>query len=211
MLAVETLALRTFARLCIDAATQAPHPHINMTIYPTRLAGVLIIEPTVFGDERGFFKETYHQQRYQEQAGISLPFVQDNFSRSEKGVLRGLHFQKTRPQGKLVSVSRGAVYDVAVDIQPDSPTFGQYVGVELSESNHKQLWIPPGYAHGFCVLSDFADFSYKCTDFYFPQDEGGLAWNCPEIAIDWPIQNPQLSEKDKHYPVLSQLVTQGQA
>lgn len=182
-----------------------------MTIYPTRLAGVLIIEPTVFGDERGLFKETYHQQRYQEQAGISLPFVQDNFSRSEKGVLRGLHFQRTRPQGKLVSVSRGAVYDVAVDIQPDSSTFGQYVGVELSESNHKQLWIPPGYAHGFCVLSDLADFNYKCTDFYFPQDEGGLAWDCPEVAIDWPIQNPRLSEKDKHYPVLSQLVAQGKA
>lgn len=182
-----------------------------MNIIETALAGVLIIEPRVFGDERGFFKETFNVQRYRDQANITLPFVQDNYSRSQRGVLRGIHFQHTRPQGKLVSVTQGSVYDVAVDINPTSPTFGSYIGIELTELNHRQLWIPPGYAHGFCVLSDFADFSYKCTDFYFPQDEGGLAWNCPEVAIDWPIQNPQLSEKDKHYPVLSQLVTQGQA
>ncbi len=179
-----------------------------MTLYPTRLPGVLIIEPTVFGDARGFFKETFHQQRYQEEAGIDLPFVQDNFSRSEKGVLRGLHFQKTKPQGKLVSVNQGAVYDVAVDIQPNSPTFAQYVGVELSDTNHRQLWIPPGYAHGFCVLSDTADFTYKCTDYYCPEDEGGVAWDCPKIAIPWPVENPRLSEKDKHYPTLAELVAQ---
>jgi dTDP-4-dehydrorhamnose 3,5-epimerase len=182
-----------------------------MNIIETDLAGVLIIEPRVFGDERGFFKETFNAQRYRDQANITLPFVQDNYSRSQRGVLRGIHFQRTRPQGKLVSVTHGAVYDVAVDINPTSPTFGSYIGVELTAHNHRQLWIPPGYAHGFCVLSDFADFSYKCTDFYLPQDEGGLAWNCPEVAIDWPIQNPQLSEKDKHYPVLSQLVAQGKA
>ncbi|HBJ67090.1 dTDP-4-dehydrorhamnose 3,5-epimerase [Alcaligenes nematophilus] len=182
-----------------------------MNIIETDLAGVLIIEPRVFGDERGFFKETFNAQRYRDQANITLPFVQDNYSRSQRGVLRGIHFQRTRPQGKLVSVTHGAVYDVAVDINPTSPTFGSYIGVELTALNHRQLWIPPGYAHGFCVLSDFADFSYKCTDFYLPQDEGGLAWNCPEVAIDWPIQNPQLSEKDKHYPVLSQLVAQGKA
>ncbi|QRF89068.1 dTDP-4-dehydrorhamnose 3,5-epimerase [Alcaligenes faecalis] len=179
-----------------------------MIVLPTALPGVLIIEPQVFGDHRGFFKETFSAQRYQEQAGITLPFVQDNHSRSGKGVLRGLHFQKTRPQGKLVSVGTGAVFDVAVDINPQSATFGQYVGVELSDTNHRQLWIPPGYAHGFCVLSDTADFLYKCTDYYFPQDEGGLAWNCPEVNIAWPIAEPQLSPKDQHYPQLSELARQ---
>nr|WP_321272459.1 dTDP-4-dehydrorhamnose 3,5-epimerase [Alcaligenes faecalis] len=179
-----------------------------MIVLPTALPGVLIIEPQVFGDHRGFFKETFSAQRYQEQAGITLPFVQDNHSRSRKGVLRGLHFQKTRPQGKLVSVGTGAVFDVAVDINPQSATFGQYVGVELSDTNHRQLWIPPGYAHGFCVLSDTADFLYKCTDYYCPQDEGGLAWDCPEVNIAWPIVEPQLSPKDQHYPQLSELARQ---
>lgn len=179
-----------------------------MKVMPTLLAGVLIIEPKVFGDHRGFFKETFSAQRYQEQAGINLAFVQDNHSRSTKGVLRGLHFQRTRPQGKLVSVATGSVFDVAVDINPESATFGQYVGVELSETNHRQLWIPPGYAHGFCVLSDTADFLYKCTDYYFPEDEGGLAWDCPEVNINWPITHPKLSPKDQCYPQLSQLVTQ---
>ncbi|UTM03729.1 dTDP-4-dehydrorhamnose 3,5-epimerase [Alcaligenes sp. NLF5-7] len=176
-----------------------------MNVIETKLPGVLVIEPKVFGDHRGFFKETFNAQRYQELAGIKLAFVQDNQSRSEHGVLRGLHFQKTRPQGKLVGVSRGSVYDVAVDINPTSPTFGQYVGVELSDTNHRQLWIPPGYAHGFCVLSDVADFTYKCTDYYQPEDEGGLAWDCAKVAIDWPITSPKLSEKDKHYPSLSEL------
>ena len=179
-----------------------------MNVIPTALPGVLIIEPQVFGDHRGFFKETFSAQRYQEQAGITLPFVQDNHSRSTKGVLRGLHFQKTRPQGKLVSVGTGVVFDVAVDINPQSATFGQYVGVELSDTNHRQLWIPPGYAHGFCVLSDTADFLYKCTDYYFAQDEGGLAWNCPEVDIAWPISQPQLSPKDQNYPQLSELARQ---
>lgn len=176
-----------------------------MKVIETQLAGVLIIEPKVFGDHRGFFLETFQVERYRE-VGIGLPFVQDNHSRSPRGVLRGLHFQRTRPQGKLVSVSRGAVYDVAVDINPDSPTCGQYVGVELTDDNHRQLWIPPGYAHGFCVLSDVADFQYKCTDLYFPEDEGGLIWNDPDVAIPWPLTAPRLSAKDQTNPTLRQLL-----
>ena len=175
-----------------------------MQVTETKLAGVLIIEPKVFGDQRGFFKETFQLERYRE-AGIDLPFVQDNHSRSQKGVLRGLHLQKSRPQGKLVSCSAGAVFDVAVDVNPESPTFGQYVGLELSADNHKQLWIPPGYAHGFCVLTDTADFLYKCTDLYFPEDEGGLIWNDPDIGIDWPIKNPLLSDKDLKLPTLAEI------
>ncbi len=179
-----------------------------MKVIETQLPGVLIFEPKVFGDQRGFFTETFQQQRYSE-AGIDLPFVQDNHSRSARGVLRGLHFQRTRPQGKLVRVSRGAVYDVAVDINPKSPTCGQYVGVELNDENHRQLWVPPGYAHGFCVLSDVADFIYKCTDYYFPDDEGGLLWNDADVQIPWPIENPQLSSKDQLNPTLSQLIAEG--
>ena len=175
-----------------------------MKVIETALPGVLIIEPKAFGDHRGFFLETFQVERYRE-AGITLPFVQDNHSRSQRGVLRGLHFQKTRPQGKLVSVSRGAVYDVAVDIDPASATYGQFVGVELNDDNHRQLWIPPGYAHGFCVLSEVADFQYKCTDFYFPADEGGLAWNDPDVGIPWPITEPQLSAKDVNNPRLRDL------
>ena len=176
-----------------------------MNVIDTPLSGVKIIEPRVFGDHRGFFKETFSEQRYAQLVGIQLPFVQDNHSRSRKGVLRGLHFQKTKPQGKLVSVSRGAVYDVVADINPDSPTFGQYVGVELNEDNHRQLWVPPGYAHGFVVLSDEVDFLYKCTDYYDPSDEGGIAWNCPMLDIQWPLHDVQLSEKDTHYPSLKDL------
>ena len=176
-----------------------------MKVTQTELPGVLLIEPKVFGDERGFFIESFQAERYRE-AGIELPFVQDNHSRSQRGVLRGLHFQKTRPQGKLVRVSRGAVYDVAVDINPDSPTCGRFVGVELNDENHRQLWIPPGYAHGFCVLSDIADFEYKCTDLYFPQDEGGLLWNDPEVAVPWPVEQPTLSAKDQLNPTLRQLL-----
>ncbi|NLW03642.1 MAG: dTDP-4-dehydrorhamnose 3,5-epimerase [Pseudomonadaceae bacterium] len=175
-----------------------------MKVLETILAGVKIIEPQVFGDHRGFFKETYSAKRYQALLGIELPFVQDNHSRSRKGVLRGLHFQKTKPQGKLVGVTRGAVYDVAADINPESPTYGQYVGVELSEDNHRQLWVPPGYAHGFCVLSDEVDFVYKCTDYYDPSDEGGVAWDCPLLNIQWPLSQVQLSEKDRHYSGLKQ-------
>lgn len=175
-----------------------------MQVTKTKLAGVLIIEPKVFGDHRGFFKETFNAERYREFAGIELPFVQDNHSHSRKGVLRGLHFQKTKPQGKLVSVTRGAVYDVAADINPESLTYGQYVGVELSEDNHRQLWVPPGYAHGFVVISDEVDFVYKCTDYYDPADEGGIAWDCPLINIDWPLSDVQLSDKDKAYTGLKE-------
>lgn len=176
-----------------------------MNVIDTPLAKVKIIEPKVFGDARGFFKETFSAERYANMVGISLPFVQDNHSRSRKGVLRGLHFQKTKPQGKLVSVTRGAVYDVVADVNPSSPTFGQYVGVELSEDNHRQLWVPPGYAHGFVVLSDEVDFVYKCTDYYDPSDEGGVAWDCPLLNIAWPLTNVQLSEKDKNYLGLKDL------
>lgn len=176
-----------------------------MNVIQTRLPGVLIIEPKVFGDERGFFVECYQEPRYRD-AGIELPFVQDNHSRSQYGVLRGLHFQRNRPQGKLVRVTRGAVYDVAVDINPDSPTCGEFVGVELTADNHLQLWIPPGYAHGFCVLSDVADFQYKCTDLYYPEEEGGLIWNDPDVNIPWPVETPKLSEKDLRNPSLRTLL-----
>jgi len=169
-------------------------------VIKTSLEGVVIIEPKVFGDERGFFLETFQADRYREQAGIDLPFVQDNHSRSAKGVLRGLHFQKTKPQGKLVRVVRGEVFDVAVDIRQGSPTFGQWEGVILSEENKRQFWVPPGFAHGFVVLSDIADFEYKCTDYYDPSDEGSLAWNDPDVGITWPLDKldaePQLSTKD---------------
>ncbi|WP_374380375.1 dTDP-4-dehydrorhamnose 3,5-epimerase [Pseudomonas fluvialis] len=176
-----------------------------MKVLETVLPGVLIIEPKVFGDARGFFLESYQAERYR-QLGIQHTFVQDNHSRSARGVLRGLHFQRSRPQGKLVSVSRGSVYDVAVDINPASPTCGQFVAVELNDENHRQLWIPPGYAHGFCVLSDIADFQYKCTDYYIPEDEGGLLWNDPQVNIPWPIEQPLLSAKDQRNPTLAQLL-----
>lgn len=175
-----------------------------MNVIETKLPGVLIIEPNVFGDQRGFFKETFQVELYAE-AGISQPFVQNNHSRSQKGVLRGMHLQKTRPQGKLVSCARGLIYDVAVDVNPESDTFGQYVGVELTGDNHRQLWIPPGYAHGFCVLSAVADVQYMCTEFYFPWDEGGLRWNDPQVSIDWPIKDPVLSDKDHKLPMLAQI------
>ena len=168
-----------------------------MKISHSKLKGCVIIEPRVFGDERGFFLETFQTVRYQQEAGIDLVFVQDNHSRSAKGVLRGLHFQKTKPQGKLVRVVRGEVYDVALDIRKGSPTFGEWEGVILSEDNKKQLWLPPGFAHGFVVLSDFADFEYKCTDYYDPSDEGSILWSDPDLNIPWPIANPVLSTKDE--------------
>lgn len=174
-----------------------------MKITKTKLPGVLIIEPDVFGDSRGFFMETYQQQRYAE-AGITEQFVQDNHSHSARGVLRGLHLQKARPQGKLVWADKGSVFDVAVDIDPESATYGQHVSVELSETNHLQMYIPPGYAHGFLVLSDRADFYYKCTEFYYREDEAGIIWNDPQINIDWPIKDPGLSEKDKQLPTLQE-------
>lgn len=151
-----------------------------MKVIETNISGCVIIEPTVFGDERGFFLETFHAARYADSAGINLPFVQDNHSRSSKRVLRGLHFQKTKPQGKLVRVVRGEVYDVAVDIRANSKTFGKWEAVILSEQNKLQFWVPPGFAHGFVVLSDIADFEYKCTDFYDSTDEESILWSDPE-------------------------------
>jgi len=168
-----------------------------MKISHSKLKGCVIIEPRVFGDERGFFLETFQAVRYEQEAGIDLSFVQDNHSRSARGVLRGLHFQKTKPQGKLVRVVRGEVYDVAVDIRKGSATFGEWEGVILSEDNKKQFWVPPGFAHGFVVLSDTADFEYKCTDFYDPSDEGSILWSDPDLNIPWPIANPVLSTKDE--------------
>ena len=168
-----------------------------MKISHSKLEGCVIIEPRVFGDERGFFLETFQAVRYEQEAGIDLPFVQDNHSRSARGVLRGLHFQKTKPQGKLVRVVRGEVYDVAVDIRKGSATFGEWEGVTLSEDNKKQFWVPPGFAHGFVVLSDTADFEYKCTDYYDPSDEGCILWSDPDLDIPWPIANPVLSTKDE--------------
>lgn len=176
-----------------------------MKVIDTAIPDVKIIEPKVFGDQRGFFLETFQAERYRDEAGIDLPFVQDNYSRSGRGVLRGLHLQKTRPQGKLVRVVRGEVFDVAVDLRPESPTFKQWVGAILSESNYQQLWIPPGFAHGFLVLSTHADFEYKCTEYYYPEDEVCLAWNDPEIGVEWPIDNPTLSAKDQAGLPLSEL------
>jgi dTDP-4-dehydrorhamnose 3,5-epimerase len=168
-----------------------------MNVIKTKLDDCVIIEPKVFGDERGFFLETFQAERYACLVGITLPFVQDNHSRSARGVLRGLHFQKTKPQGKLVRVVRGEVYDVAVDIRKGSVTFGEWEGVILSEENKKQFWVPPGFAHGFVVLSDTADFEYKCTDYYDPSDEGSILWSDPDLNIPWPIANPALSTKDE--------------
>jgi dTDP-4-dehydrorhamnose 3,5-epimerase len=176
-----------------------------MNVIKTKLKDCVIIEPKIFGDERGFFLETFQADRYEDLAGISLPFVQDNHSRSSKGVLRGLHFQKTKPQGKLVRVVRGEVYDVAVDLRSGSATYGQWEAVILSEENKTQFWVPPGFAHGFVVLSETADFEYKCTDYYDPSDEGSLLWNDPNLNIPWPIDNPKLSDKDANAPLLADL------
>jgi dTDP-4-dehydrorhamnose 3,5-epimerase len=162
----------------------------------TPIPGVLVIEPKRFGDARGFFVEQFHSKRYAEH-GISGPFVQDNYSRSAKGTLRGLHYQLPHAQGKLVQVVAGAVWDVAVDIRRGSPAFGKWFGLELSAENGRQLWVPPGLAHGFCVTSDSADFVYKCTDFYSPESERGVAWNDPELGITWPVEHPILSKKDE--------------
>ena len=166
-----------------------------MKITPPRLAEVLLVEPDVFADARGFFMESWHAQKYAQQ-GLDVSFVQDNHSRSARGVLRGLHYQLRRPQGKLVRVMSGSVFDVAVYIRKGSPSFGQWVGVELSGDNFRQLYVPPVFAHGFCVLSESADFLYKCTDFYAPQDEHGILWNDPAIGIDWPGEEFAISAKD---------------
>ncbi len=175
----------------------------------TSIEGVYIIEPTVFGDERGYFMETYNQNEFKE-AGLDLNFVQDNQSKSTKGVIRGLHFQYAHPQGKLVRVIKGEVFDVAVDLRKDSPTYGKWEGVKLSEENKKQFYVPEGFAHGFLVLSDEAEFTYKCTDFYDSDDEGGILWNDPDIGIVWPVNNIDkvvLSEKDKKWKTLTETTT----
>jgi dTDP-4-dehydrorhamnose 3,5-epimerase len=176
-----------------------------LKVLETSLPGVLIIEPAVHSDARGFFVETFQVDRYRREAGLTLPFVQDNHSRSQRGVLRGLHAQRRHPQGKLVRVARGEVFDVAVGIDPSSEHFGQWTGARLSETNQRQIWVPPGYAHGFMVLSDVADVEYKCTEYYFPEDEIGVVWNDPAIGIDWPISDPVLSPKDSDWPSLAQL------
>lgn len=169
----------------------------------TEIEGVLIIEPKVFGDSRGYFMETYNYEDFKAN-GMGMKFVQDNQSMSKKGVLRGLHLQKTNPQGKLVRVIKGEVYDVAVDLRKSSTTYGKYVGVILNEENKKQFYVPEGFAHGFLVMSEEAEFTYKCTDFYDPKDEGGLLWNDPDINIAWPIDDIELllSDKDKVWPLL---------
>ena len=173
----------------------------KITVTPCDIEGLYVIEPTVFKDERGYFVETYNQNDMKE-AGLDMVFVQDNQSMSTRGVLRGLHFQKQFPQGKLVRVVRGKVFDVAVDLRSDSKTYGKWFGVELSAENMKQFYIPEGFAHGFLVLSDEAEFCYKCTDFYHPGDEGGRAWNDPEIGVEWPLEEGVdliISEKDQKW------------
>ena len=173
----------------------------KITVTPCDIEGLYVIEPTVFKDERGYFVETYNQNDMKE-AGLDMVFVQDNQSMSTRGVLRGLHFQKQYPQGKLVRVIKGKVFDVAVDLRKDSKTYGKWFGVELSAENMKQFYIPEGFAHGFLVLSDEAEFCYKCTDFYHPGDEGGLAWNDPEIGVEWPLEEGVdliISEKDQKW------------
>ena len=168
-----------------------------MKVTPTAIADVLVIEPKVFGDTRGFFYESFNQKAFNQATGLNLNFVQDNHSRSARGVLRGLHYQIQQPQGKLVRVVRGAVFDVAVDIRKGSTTFGQWVGMELGEDNHKQLWIPAGFAHGFLVTSESAEFLYKTTDYYAPEHERCIAWNDPDIGIEWPLTTqPSLSAID---------------
>ncbi len=178
----------------------------KITVETCPIEGLKVITPAVFGDNRGYFMETYHYEAYRE-AGIDQVFVQDNQSSSKRGVLRGLHFQIQYPQAKLVRVLRGQVFDVAVDLREGSPTFGQWYGVLLSEENKKQFFVPQNFAHGFLVLSDYAEFAYKCTDFYHPNDEGGIAWNDPDIGVEWPIPEGMeliFSEKDKKWPGISE-------
>ena len=175
-----------------------------MNVIQTDIPGVLIIEPRVFGDERGFFMETWQQRRYAE-AGLPEQFVQDNISFSRRGILRGLHYQHPQGQGKLVYVLQGEVYDVAVDIRADSPHFGRSVALTLSAENRRQFYIPPGFAHGFCVTSDTALFVYKCTEFYNPALEGCVRWNDPQVGIKWPISEPTLSDKDKAAALLKEI------
>ncbi len=175
-----------------------------MRIVQTDLPGVLLVEPDVFRDARGHFLETFHERKYRE-AGLPHAFVQDNLSRSVRGTLRGLHAQLRRPQGKLVRAVQGEIFDVAVDIRPGSPTFGKWTGLRLSSGDFRQIFVPPGLAHGFCVLSEFAEVAYKCTTFYDRADEIGLRWNDPAVGIAWPLKDPLLSEKDAALPTLAEL------
>jgi len=177
---------------------------VTLKFHPTELPGVLLIEPDVFRDGRGFFLETFHARKYRE-GGIAFDFVQDNHSRSERGTLRGLHAQLRKPQGKLVRAVRGEIFDVAVDLRPGSKTFGRWTGATLSAENFRQIWVPPLFAHGFCVLSEAAEVEYKCTDFYDKADEIGIAWNDLEIGIAWPLREPLLSAKDAALPRLSEV------
>ena len=177
-----------------------------MNVIATELPGVLIVEPKVFPDARGFFVETYNKERYFS-CGIAADFVQDNLSFSSRGVLRGLHYQNPHAQGKLVYVLQGEVWDVAVDIRPGTPQFGRWTAVTLSSDNKRQFYIPPGFAHGFCVLSDTALFTYKCTDLYHPECDGGIRWDDPEIGITWPVAAPLLSDKDRKQPLLKDVPT----
>lgn len=179
-----------------------------MNVIPTSIEDVLVLEPRVFGDRRGHFMETYRQDRYRD-VGIEQTFVQDNLSFSLRGTLRGLHFQVKKPQAKLVQVIAGEIFDVAVDIRPESATFGQWTGVILSDQNHRQLFIPEGFAHGFIVLSEAAHFLYKCSAYYDPADEGGLIWSDADVGIDWPRQPLHLSEKDARYPRLKEIPKNG--
>jgi len=175
-----------------------------MDVRPTGLEGLLLIEPKRFGDERGFFLETFQRARYAE-VGITDDLVQDNHSRSRKGVVRGMHFQVKRPQAQIVTVMRGRVFDVAVDLRPSSPTFGKWFGAELSDDGPRQLYMAPGFAHGFCVLSDVADLHYKVSRFYDHADEGGLVWNDPDVGIAWPIEPESVAPRDAAYPRLREL------
>jgi dTDP-4-dehydrorhamnose 3,5-epimerase len=176
-----------------------------MKLIPAPIEGLLIIEPDVFEDNRGYFLETHHQKKFQT-ACLSTVFVQDNLSFSKKDTLRGLHFQIANPQAKLVQAITGEIFDVAVDIRSGSPTFGKWTGILLSEKNKRQIFIPDGFAHGFCVLSEGAHVLYKCSDYYNPADEGGLLWSDPELAIEWPVKNPTLSAKDRQHPLLENLM-----
>ncbi len=182
-----------------------------MNVLQTALPGVVIIEPVVHRDCRGFFLESFQRARYEQALGMTLDFTQDNHSRSARGVLRGLHLQKRYPQAKLLRVVRGRVFDVAVDVDPQSSTCGRWVGVELSEDNCRQLFVPAGYAHGFQVLSQIADLEYKCIGDYRPDDEGGLIWNDPDVAIDWPLADPILSDKDRALPSLAAIRQQARS
>lgn len=175
-----------------------------MNVIPAAIDGVLILEPRVYEDDRGYFMETYQQHRY-DASGVDRVFVQDNLSFSVGGCLRGLHFQVQRPQAKLIQVITGEIFDVAVDLRPGSSTFGEWIGIILSDANHRQLFIPEGFAHGFCVMSETAHFLYKCSDVYMPEDENGILWSDPDIAIEWPLDHPIISEKDDRLPLLSDL------